>query len=412
MKDKDNELFAKVYEDVYEDCVHDIDRQTFSSDEEKLAYLIIKKRFSNLCKFLKKQKQKYKMLDDDVAELKELWFLYNDLKELNYIGTDIYSNVLFVRHKVPFLYRSVGKDSSGERVLDSCDSDEIGRKLIKECLEQIKSGGKGKLFSYSKCFGKMLFKYANIIDGSEETTIELRKNTWINSICDENGNHLSLQKYIRKNLESKAEKEEIEIPCFLIDMSNARGNKVENLKLWLDTYLGKQEYVKRFEDIYDPIGDAEVVANFTGDLTDSSGKYIMCEEVCRYPFNIEEFCSLLYKYALTYAKEIKIEERFNRFIDRTLKTLPDPETNEYFKLYQRVKNNESYCAELLKNIDWENEKIYMPRVKAEKDETTGKIPMIDVYKRKDAESKSSIWKEIVFEALRGKYEYMNGETLH
>ena len=77
------------------------------------------------------------MLDDDVAELKELWFLYNDLKELNYIGTDIYSNVLFVRHKVPFLYRSVGKDSSGERVLDSCDSDEIGRKLIKECLEQI-----------------------------------------------------------------------------------------------------------------------------------------------------------------------------------------------------------------------------------------------------------------------------------
>ena len=43
MKDKDNELFAKVYEDVYEDCVHDIDRQTFSSDEEKLAYLIITK---------------------------------------------------------------------------------------------------------------------------------------------------------------------------------------------------------------------------------------------------------------------------------------------------------------------------------------------------------------------------------
>lgn len=386
------------------------DESLFASNEEKLAYLIMKQRFVNLCTFIEKQKQKYRMNIEDVAELKELWFLYNDLKELNFIGTDIYSNALFIRHKIPFLYRSVGKDSDTKRVLEGkTNSDEIGSTLIKECLEQIKSGGQGKLFSYSKCFGKMLIKYANIVYGSEETTIEIRKNSWINAICEDDNNY-SIQKYIRKK---SGLNRDVDIPLFSIDMSNARENKVANLKLWINTYLGEQSYIKRYNDIYDPIGDAEVITNFTGDLKDGAENYIMCDRECRYTLDKSEFCYLIYKYALEYATKNEITF-FDRFIKDSIETIPNHETNAYYILYNGIVNdniNSPAVTEILKNIDWENEKKYMTRVKAEKSDSIEKIPMIEVYKESNAENISRIWKDIVFEALRGKYACINCEKL-
>lgn len=385
----------------------------FASNEDKLAYLIMKQRFVNLCKFLEKQKQKYKMDDKDVEELKELWFLHNDLKELNFIGTDIFADVLFISHRIPYLYRSVGKDNAQRVLEDKSHSDEIGSTLFKECLEQIKSGGQGKLFSYSKCFGKMLIKYANIVNGSSKTTIEIRKNARINSISSDGKNNSSIQKYVRETSDLNRD---IDIPLFMIDMSNARENKVSNLKFWIDKYLGEQSYVRRYNDIYDPIGDAEVVTNFTGDLKNSEGNYIMCDQICRYELDIRKFCVLLYNYALKYATNDAIADRFNNFIICSIKTIPNPETNEYYSFYNGIMNDNINCTEvneILENIDWDNEKKYMTRVKTEKDngDLSERIPDIDVYKESNTEIKSRIWKDILFEALRGKYSHINCKNL-
>lgn len=90
-------------------------------------------------------------------------------------------------------------------------------------------------------------------------------------------------------------------------MSNARDNSVKNLKCWLDGFLGKQEYITRYNDIFDPIGDAEVVTNFT--FTDSgSGQRVLCSSVERFKLSKEEFCVLLYRYFSKYKQERSIRQ--------------------------------------------------------------------------------------------------------
>ena len=37
------------------------------------------------------------------------------LKEINFIGTDLFANVMFIKNEVPYLYRSVGKDTNTEK---------------------------------------------------------------------------------------------------------------------------------------------------------------------------------------------------------------------------------------------------------------------------------------------------------
>lgn len=84
--------------------------------------------------------------------------------------------------------------------------------------ETDKIRGKGNLYSYSRCFGKMLYKYANILFLSDrKTEIEIRKDVYVNTVS-EDGYHTekSLQKYIR---EAKADvggtEAEREIPFLL-----------------------------------------------------------------------------------------------------------------------------------------------------------------------------------------------------
>lgn len=396
---------------VYDDQLSRNIQQDFETDESKLAYLIMTQRYRNLCTFLDKQKDKYNLELNEVEFLKKNWFLYNDLEELKFIGTDIYSDVMFVKHNIPFLYRSVGKDNiiniKNKKIEEQEKFDEIGKAIFKECLEQIKSGGRGKLFSYSKCFGKMLIKYANIIKNEQTTTIEIRKEAWINAVTKKTGEMMSVQGFIRESLEKG---KDVNIPLFAIDMSNVRGNSVSNLKVWLDSFLGKQEYVTRNNDIFDPVGDAEVVSNFTGDMKNEDDSFIMCSDEIRYTLNIEEFCSLVYEYAHELAKMIG-NEKFQKFIELTLETIP--QDSEYSVFYSGIIKKEfltidqNKIADILSNIDWEKEKFYMSRVKAEKEKLGEDIPSIDIFKKDDCEGKSRYWKEIVFEGLRGKYTMMN-----
>lgn len=83
--------------------------------EELMQYVILKQRYINLGEFLKEHLKLYKKTEyydaenpenpenkKNFKELQNLMFLYNDLREINYIGTDMFANAMFIKNKVPF----------------------------------------------------------------------------------------------------------------------------------------------------------------------------------------------------------------------------------------------------------------------------------------------------------------------
>jgi len=325
--------------------------------EEQLQYIILKQRDDNLGKFLESLKEYYE--DIDITDLKELLFFYNDLKEVNFIGTDLFANAMFIKNTVPYLYRSIGKDTNKEEDLIQC-KDHVS-KIFTECLCQIQTGGKGNLFSYSKCFGKVLYKYITLQSEGEKTRIEIRQNAHVNSIIYYE-KEMSIQRYARKCADANNSKEKL--PYFSIDMSNARGGDVKHLKEWLETFLGKQDW-HWHKDIVDPIGDAEVVCNFTNG-NDNSG--ILCKKVVRITITQEQFCILLYKYFKKYYEESSFFG-FDEFITNTLETLKNYEDGEKlckYYTYIMSHDNDDVVNEILGYICWESEEKYMKKRKTNK----------------------------------------------
>lgn len=416
----------KLCSEIYRTIQEGNPKPSFSRIEDKLAWLILEQRYHNLSEFIQSQCKKYH--SNDSKELLELWFRYNDLKEIQFIGTDLYANAVFVKHKVPYLYRSVGKGGENRVPGEKVKANEMGEKIFTECLEQIKSGGKGDLYSYSKCFGKMLYKYANILYWSDgNTKIEIRKDAYVNTVS-EDGYHTekSLQRYIRETkTDAGGTETEREIPFFAVDMSNARDNSVANLKRWLDGFLGKQEYITRFHDIYDPIGDAEVVMNFTS-ADSSSGQSVLCSGVERFRLSKEEFCVLLYRYFSKYKQENLIwwyhdredcEEKtktgmikFQNFIQESVSTIQDSRIKEFYEsvLNQSIPNiDDCKLQKILENIDWEREIFYMRRKKSEKGSADGGIAQMEIYKSDATDHETGMWKDILFAAVEGKYSHIN-----
>lgn len=368
---------------------------------EKLQYLILKQRYSNLNEFLKQQQEKYGIDERDIEKLRDLLFFYNDLKEINFIGTDMYANALFLKHKVPYLYRSVsGKDNTKEdRIFGNTDIEykEHTKTIFKECLNQIETGAKGKLFSYTKCFGKMLYKYLTLLDESSIETIKVRKNAIVNSISKDGKDFMCIQEYIR---ECATKDGKSGLPYFAIDMSNARDNSVKCLKAWITEFLGEQEWYWH-KDIIDPIGDAEVVCNFANEVEE--------KELSR-----DEFCVLLYKYFSKYADEIHDKSRFDNFIDKTLDTLKDYQDGELKGHYEKIISEELLGQEEKKNvdsilemIDWDNEMKYMSGQKEETQTQERNPSHMEVYKGDNAEEVSKRWKYILFNAIEKKYSYID-----
>ncbi|MEG0961992.1 MAG: hypothetical protein RSF88_03900 [Lachnospiraceae bacterium] len=381
--------------------------QEHSAIEEKLQYLILKQRFINLKEFLEKQKKKYE--DIDVEELQELLFFYNDLKEINFIGTDMFANALFVKNKVPFLYRSVGKDTDKDKVFGDVDLEysEHVQMIFKECLSQIETGDKGRLFSYTKCFGKMLYKYATLQNGTSNTIIEVRKEAIINAISEDGKDIKSIQRYIRN---CKIRNGNSGLPYFTIDMSNARDNSVECLKYWITEFLGKQDWYWH-KDIVDPIGDAEVVCNFTNTSQCENIKFY--DSVQRMEFSKDEFCVLLYKYFKEYAIRIDIQNWFSSFVYNTLETLKNFQNGNLKCFYEKVKDDNldgidyKKINDILDMVDWENEIRYMSRRKGEIKEQNREPAHMDVYKGDNAEMISKQWKYILFSSIEKKYSYID-----
>lgn len=364
--------------------------------EEKLQYIILKQRYLNLGVFLEKQKNRYKYLE--LERLQELLFFYNDLKEMHFIGTDMYADVLFLKSKVPYLYRSVGKEQIFEtEEIEYCKH---LKKIFEDCLNQIKVGNKGKMFSYTKCFGKMLYKYTTLIECKKSVTIEIRKEQVINAISKDGNNFISIQEYAR-NCHMYQEDEKDFLPYFIIDMSNVRDDKVEYLRLWFDEFLGKQDW-GYYDDIVDPIGDAEVICNFTNNLQCNN-----FDNVYREDFNRDELCVLLYKYFMKYAEEQRNVDDFNRLVFTTLENLKIRNI-QFANFYEQIIKDELYINyekinSILRMIDWSEEIKYMTRR-----ESNSEIDPMRVYKGDNSEELSGLWKNILFNAIEGTWTYYEG----
>ena len=401
-------IFDKVKESYEngQECLWNIPEE--SKVEEKLQYLILQQRYKNLETFFKKQQDKYEFDDQETQELTELLFYYNDLKEINFIGTDMYANALFLKHKVPYLYRSVGKDLKDGRIFGNADIEytEHIKEIFKECLNQGKPGGQSELFSYSKCFGKMLYKYATLLNLNSEIEIEVRKDPIVNAISEDGKDFISIQKYMRECTKKDGTNG---LPYFAIDFSNARDNSFDCLTYWIDKFLGQQKWHLR-KKMWSPIGDAEVICNFTNKLP--CGDVEVDESVTRFSFSIEKFCVLLYKYFSQYAEKNGCDSKckFESFIKKTLNTIKYDELQKYYCniITASLKNNNlESINDILKMIDWENEKKYMSRCKEGKQEQQDKPLHMEVYKGDNAEEISRQWKEILFSAIEGEYSHID-----
>lgn len=403
------DIFEKVRE-AYENgqtCLWNVPQE--SKLEEKLQYLILQQRYKNLDVFLIKQQEKYGIDEQGMEELKELLFYYNDLKELNFIGTDLYANALFFKHKVPYLYRSVGKDTDKDRIFgnEHIEYAEHTKTIFRACLKQIETGGKGQLFSYSKCFGKMLYKYATLQNSNSTIVIEVRKDAVVNAISENGKDFVSIQKYIRKCTRKNGESG---LPYFAVDMSNARDNSVDCLKYWITEFLGEQIW-HQYKHIVSPVGDAEVVCNFTN--TPQCGNTEVDDGVKRFVFHQDEFCVLLYKYFRKYAGENSDKDKckFEKFIAATLNTLQGYQNGDLKRYYERIiaddlqVQNMKEINDILDTIVWENEKKYMSRRKGEIQKCEP-YPM-EVYKGNYAEAISKQWKYILFSAIEAKYSHID-----
>jgi hypothetical protein len=240
--------------------------------------------------------------------------------------------------------------------------------------------------------------------------MEIRKNACVNTVTRGGECDCSFQDFAGEERGIQGKKK-ISNLLFSVDMSDARENSVSNLKEWFDGYLGKQEYVPRYNEIFDPIGDAEVVCNFSAE-TKWGFRNIQCNEVERVEFGFEDFCVLLYGYSKKLKEKLGKKQDFDDFIVTSIKTIKNSIYSSFYNnVIQKVNNRSVNWIEnmLEKEIDWELEKQYMQRQKSEKDNGE-KVP-IDVYKEDNQEPITGLWKQICIEAVKGKYSCVNCSNL-
>lgn len=398
---------------------------------QKLQLSIYEQRYKNIKDYIENTTKN--LTDSEKDILLKYYFFSNKLNEINFIGTDFYLNTRFIKEQVPFLYRSVGRDSkTGDTsIYRKCKRENHIEKILKECIRQIKTGGKGELYSYSKCFGLMLYKYANITSEYKKLTIEIRKDAWLNAIDDEN-KPVMVQEYLYKYENNN---NEYKLPYFCIDMSNARENSTQYLREWAKEWSkgvkkekkknGKEDYLdeeiefRYGDDIVDPIGDAEVVTNYTNVIDE---KTIMANNVERIELSIGDFCELIYLYFKIYnEKQKNSQERVTNFIKKSIDSLPENSKQDLLKilpselksLYSTNENtneNQFENHNKLRNIiasciDWELEKKYM--TKGVNKNQGNNIKIRNIYKSDNASWKVNVLKEILIESVRGEYSYIN-----
>lgn len=358
---------------------------------------IFDQRFANIEGLMQEIRRTYPFTEEEYVFLEEYFKYDNRLNDVHFIGCDFFSDMKFMRRRVPYLYRSVG----GSRSIYKNQSEPMDiRKIFQQCLNQITSGNNGfMLYSYSKCLGENLLKYANLERRSsvsyerQELTYEVRENAWINAIShkDDLSRVIMLQQY----------NDDMVDPYFAIDMGSARENASTYVKSWCRRNLGYEE--KYLREIYDPVEDTEVVLNYVNFRKENEAfAPILAKDVLRLTFDMDALCCLIYNYFRIFVQKPKEAgvnitlQQFEEIIDENIRRNSTKEgfnAERYFKWHELFLNGGS-CGyvdveRMLKRIDWEFELKCMAKKEQE------------FFKPQTTQPDLCWWKQVVWNAAYG-----------
>ncbi|OME52812.1 MULTISPECIES: hypothetical protein [Paenibacillus] len=246
------------------------------NSDKKLKIIIFYQRY---CILIKELLNEYSELaEEDRKKIVDYYLFDNRLKELKYLGLGHYYNAKFKKSQAT-LYRSKGRDRIESDYFGAPDSVEIVKRIFEQCREHINKGtNKVRLYSYSKCFGTVLFKYLSIEKGKISVNLQIIPKNNIN-VINVNGENMSVQQFVRHQCKDAR-------IDFCIDMSSVRNGKRDNLTIWMKDFLGESS--TEIQRILSPVSDQEVIASC-----------IPNQEISEC-FNEEELIYLLYRYYKKY----------------------------------------------------------------------------------------------------------------
>lgn len=276
----DGEAIKKIFE---------IDKYfNVENPDKKLKIKILYQRY---CILIKELLNEYSEIpDEDRKRIVDYYLFDNRLKELKYLGLGHYYNAKFKKSQAT-LYRSNGRDRIEPYYFGESDSVETVKIIFEQCREHINKGtNKVRLYSYSKCFGTVLFKYLSIEEGATSVNLHIIPNRDIN-VIDVDGENMSIQQF----LGSQCKDTKID---FCIDMSSVRDGKRDNLTSWMKDFLGDNS--TEIQKLHSPVSDQEVIMSYVPD-----------QEVSE-RFNEGELIYLLYRYYAKYY-EIRNKDKSDNF---------------------------------------------------------------------------------------------------
>lgn len=387
-----NKVFRDIKKNWKETLKVEFSCDASYSAEQKLQLAIYEQRYENiklfLSNFLEFQTSfKLSKLDEQyLEELPAYYFFYNSLNEINFIGPDLYVDVLFPKHTAPFVYHrytlkerkqlnssNIELNQNDESFLKNISCEE----LMRESLLQLKSNTSGLLSSYSKCFGRVLYKYTTFSPENETVVYEIRKDISMNTVSPNEGEELSLHEF------SKGGKQNLKSLC--IDFSNVRDNDRNHLKEWFKSFL--EPDFNYYHDLVDPVGDAELVARFEPS-----------KEAKVYKLNRKQYITLLYKYFEKLAELAANKDFFNSLLKESLENLQNTKNINQSDFDEVIKScsNDQDIKDILEHINWDLEKYYMTRRSSD-----GKITEITPMGGDQSDNVIGLWKKAIFSAAIG-----------
>jgi len=328
---------------MYRECTdtsYRVDEETINKVFNREIFFDIQKSDKNLklkiyyqryCILIKELLHEYSELtEEDRKKIIDYYLFDNRLKELKYLGIGHYYNVKFKKSHAT-LFRSNGEKRAEADNSGKCSNLETVKTIFEQCREHINKGtDKVRLYSYSKCFGIVLFKYLSIEQDQDSVELQILPNQDINVIYN-SGKNMSLQQFVIDQCKNTR-------TDYYIDMSSVRNGERDNLTIWMKDFLGEKSI--EIQKMHSPVSDQEVITSCTPSQEVSES------------FNEEELIYLLYRY---YEKYYEVRnkgkgEKFKYEFEKAIEYL-----NEEFEK-QLSNQDEEENAQQLKNI-----KVYIDR---------------------------------------------------
>lgn len=346
------------------------------SPEEKLSIDIYRQRYRNL------QEYCARFVDaEDRNFLCDYWFFVNGLHEFTFLGPDFCRDICLTPETLPYLYRIGSRDTDitqdkqdNQKEFDAlktaCEQGESPIAcIISQVDDQIsKNVSQTTTYSYSKCLGVDLFKYATVQTPSictPKVCVEVRKNAPVNQILFPGKDPEQLNLYAYDLACRKASDSYKNFPYYSVDVSQYRkpGDSKEKKKLaivhWLESFTHKKHNF--YNEIFDPELDREVVRNFQSVEICFPG-----ETVERFTFHMDELLILLLKYAVKLAEKTpagkELPQRFRGAFNRRCCKLTEKEKTylkEHCTQLKELFDKNDRDATLLESVDWNNECKWM-----------------------------------------------------